>query len=268
MLPPAVAGIALLAALGPSGILGGALEDAGIQLTLRDRRRGRGAHVRGLAVLPAPGPGGIRGARPQLARRLAHARRVADARRSRASRSRPRAPGLVTGGALAFGRALGEFGATLMFAGSLAGHHPDRAARDLRALRDRLRRPRSRCRRCSSPSRPRSCSRSSSSRAMLSGTTETRLAVLAVTAEHRLGDLELDVALEVAAGECLALAGPSGAGKTQRAARRSPGLAGARARAASRAATASGSTSSAASTCRRRRAAAATCSRTTRCSRT
>ena len=30
-------------------------------------------------------------------------------------------PGLVTGGALAFGRALGEFGATLMFAGSLAG---------------------------------------------------------------------------------------------------------------------------------------------------
>jgi molybdate transport system permease protein len=27
----------------------------------------------------------------------------------------------VTGGALAFGRALGEFGATLMFAGSLAG---------------------------------------------------------------------------------------------------------------------------------------------------
>ncbi|MET0730254.1 MAG: molybdate ABC transporter permease subunit, partial [Solirubrobacterales bacterium] len=33
VLPPAVAGIALLAAVGPSGILGGALEDAGIQLT-------------------------------------------------------------------------------------------------------------------------------------------------------------------------------------------------------------------------------------------
>ena len=30
-------------------------------------------------------------------------------------------PGLVAGGALALGRALGEFGATLMFAGSLAG---------------------------------------------------------------------------------------------------------------------------------------------------
>jgi molybdate transport system ATP-binding protein len=38
--------------------------------------------------------------------------------------------------------------------------------------------------------------------------------MLSVSAEHRLGDLELDVALEVAAGECLALAGPSGAGKS------------------------------------------------------
>jgi molybdate transport system ATP-binding protein len=38
--------------------------------------------------------------------------------------------------------------------------------------------------------------------------------MLSVAAEARLGDLELDVALEVRAGECLALAGPSGAGKT------------------------------------------------------
>ncbi len=30
-------------------------------------------------------------------------------------------PGLVTGGALAWGRALGEFGATLIFAGSFQG---------------------------------------------------------------------------------------------------------------------------------------------------
>jgi molybdate transport system ATP-binding protein len=38
--------------------------------------------------------------------------------------------------------------------------------------------------------------------------------VLSVAAETTLGDLELDVALEVAAGECLAIAGPSGAGKS------------------------------------------------------
>jgi molybdate transport system ATP-binding protein len=38
--------------------------------------------------------------------------------------------------------------------------------------------------------------------------------VLRVEAQSRLGALALDVALECAAGECLALAGPSGAGKT------------------------------------------------------
>jgi molybdate transport system ATP-binding protein len=37
---------------------------------------------------------------------------------------------------------------------------------------------------------------------------------LRVEARTRLGDLELDLAVEVAGGECLALAGPSGAGKT------------------------------------------------------
>jgi molybdate transport system ATP-binding protein len=38
--------------------------------------------------------------------------------------------------------------------------------------------------------------------------------LLRVEARHRLGSLELDVALAVEPGECLALAGPSGAGKT------------------------------------------------------
>ena len=38
--------------------------------------------------------------------------------------------------------------------------------------------------------------------------------MLSVAAETELGELALDVALEVAAGECLALAGPSGAGKS------------------------------------------------------
>ena len=38
--------------------------------------------------------------------------------------------------------------------------------------------------------------------------------MLRVEARTRLGELELDVALEVRRGECLALAGPSGAGKT------------------------------------------------------
>jgi molybdate transport system ATP-binding protein len=38
--------------------------------------------------------------------------------------------------------------------------------------------------------------------------------VLALEARHRLGELRLELALEVPAGRCLAVAGPSGAGKT------------------------------------------------------
>jgi molybdate transport system permease protein len=109
VLPPAVAGIALLAAVGPSGILGGAIEDAGVRLTfeaspyyLRQAQAAFGA----------------------LDRSWLEASRTLGASPTRtfARVAIPTAaPGLLTGGALAFGRALGEFGATLMFAGSLAG---------------------------------------------------------------------------------------------------------------------------------------------------
>ena len=51
-------------------------------------------------------------------------------------------PGLVSGAVLAFARALGEFGATLTFAGSLAGRDPHAPAGDLPAARDRRRRGR------------------------------------------------------------------------------------------------------------------------------
>ncbi len=83
VLPPAVAGIALLAAVGPAGILGGTLEAFGVELALDDRGRGGGADVRRGAVLPAPGGRGVRGGRPHAARRLAHARRAARRARSR-----------------------------------------------------------------------------------------------------------------------------------------------------------------------------------------
>src|SRR5205807_10468620 len=56
--------------------------------------------------------------------------------------------------------------------------------------------------------RPRCCSRSSSSR------DRPRWAVLRAELVHAVGGIELDVHFDVPAGSCLALAGPSGAGKT------------------------------------------------------
>jgi molybdate transport system permease protein len=120
VLPPAVAGIALLAAVGPSGILGGAIEDAGVQLTFETA----GVVV---ALTFVASPYYLRQAQASfgaLDRSWLDASRTLGASPARtfARIAIPTAaPGLVTGGALAFGRALGEFGATLMFAGSLAG---------------------------------------------------------------------------------------------------------------------------------------------------
>jgi molybdate transport system permease protein len=120
VLPPAVAGIGLLAALGPNGVLGGALDDAGIQLVLRTA-----GVVVALVFVAAP----------FFLRQAQSAFEALDPTTLDASRTlgateartflRIAIPsarqGLLTGLALAWGRALGEFGATLMFAGSFRG---------------------------------------------------------------------------------------------------------------------------------------------------
>ena len=120
-MPPAVAGIALLAAFGPEGMLGGAIEDAGIRLVLETA-----GVVVALTFVAAPfylrqAQASFCGARPGPCSRLRA--RSAPARHAPSSPSRSRAPGpgSPTGLALAWGRALGEFGATLMFAGSFQG---------------------------------------------------------------------------------------------------------------------------------------------------
>ena len=120
VLPPAAAGIALLASLGPSGLLGGAIESTGARLVLETA-----GVIVALVFVSAPfylrqaqaafearepawlGPARTLGARG--ARTLA---RVAVAAAG---------AGRLAGLALAWGRALGEFGATLMFAGSFRG---------------------------------------------------------------------------------------------------------------------------------------------------
>ena len=120
VLPPAVAGIALLAAVGPAGILGGAVEAAGIELSLATA----GVVV---ALTFVASPFYVRQAMTAFAavdRTLLDASRTLGASEARGFMRVmiPVAlPGLAAGTALAFGRALGEFGATLMFAGSFQG---------------------------------------------------------------------------------------------------------------------------------------------------
>jgi len=120
VLPPAVAGIGLLAAFGPKGILGTALDDAGIQLVLETA-----GVVVALTFVAAPFY--LRQAQAAFAaidRDLIGAARTLGAGEARAF-WRVAIPcagaGISTGMALAWGRALGEFGATLMFAGSFQG---------------------------------------------------------------------------------------------------------------------------------------------------
>ncbi len=120
VLPPAVAGIGLLAALGPRGLLGGALRDLHVALVLQTAGVvvaltfvGAPLYIRqALAAFQAVDHALLEAARTLGSGEAATFMRVAI----------PVAlPGLAAGLALAWGRALGEFGATLMFAGSFQG---------------------------------------------------------------------------------------------------------------------------------------------------
>lgn len=120
VLPPAVAGIALLAALGPRGVLGGLVEGTGVGLVFETA-----GVVVALTFVAAPFfLSQAQAAFAGVDRRLLEASRTLGASEA-ATFVRvmipSAAPGLVSGIALAGGRALGEFGATLIFAGSLAG---------------------------------------------------------------------------------------------------------------------------------------------------
>jgi molybdate transport system permease protein len=120
VMPPAVAGIALLAAFGPHGILGGAVGGLGIELVFQTA-----GVVVALVFVSAP----------FFLRQAVAAFAAVDGRLLEAARTLGAGPfrafvtvavpsargGLAAGIALSWGRALGEFGATLLFAGSLQG---------------------------------------------------------------------------------------------------------------------------------------------------
>ncbi len=120
VLPPAVAGIGLLAAFGRRGLLGGELEAFGVSLPFT-----QAAVI--LAILFVASPFYVRQA---ISSFESVDREVLDAARTLGATPRrvfgrvalPMAwAGLSVGSALAFARGLGEFGATIMFAGSLPG---------------------------------------------------------------------------------------------------------------------------------------------------
>jgi molybdate transport system permease protein len=120
VLPPAVAGIALLAAFGRTGLLGGELDALGVQIPFT-----QAAVV--LAVAFVESPFYFRGA---IAAFEAVDGTLVDAARTLgAGPSRVflrvalplAAGGLGAASALALARGLGEFGATIIFAGSLQG---------------------------------------------------------------------------------------------------------------------------------------------------
>ena len=120
VLPPAVAGIALFAAFGRFGLLGGPLRALGIEIPFTQT-----AVVMALAFVSMPfyvrqAIAGFASLDPQL---LGASRTLGAGEARTFSRvAIPLArPSLTAGAILSFARALGEFGATIMFAGSLQG---------------------------------------------------------------------------------------------------------------------------------------------------
>ena len=120
VLPPAVAGIGLLAAFGRVGLLGSSLSALGIQLPFTQAAVvlavafvASPLYVRlAIAVFESVDPALIDASRTLGAGEARTFRRIA----------LPLARGgLAAGAALAFARGLGEFGATIMFAGSFQG---------------------------------------------------------------------------------------------------------------------------------------------------
>jgi molybdate transport system permease protein len=120
VIPPAVAGLSLLLVFGRNGTFGPLLRDAGIQLSFSTA-----AVV--MAQIFVASPFYVRAARGGLAtvdRQLEAASQTLGMGplRTFAFITIPlAAPSLVGGALLCWARALGEFGATIMFAGNLAG---------------------------------------------------------------------------------------------------------------------------------------------------
>jgi molybdate transport system permease protein len=120
VLPPVVSGLALLAALGRRGPIGALLDDAGLGVAFTTTAVVVAHTYVSLPFLVLSVEGGLRvaGTRGELAA----ATLGASPARTFSLVTLPQVAPAITGGALlALARSLGEFGATLTFAGSLQG---------------------------------------------------------------------------------------------------------------------------------------------------
>lgn len=120
VLPPVVGGIGLLAALGREGVVGRWLADVGVHLPFTTAGAIVAATFVALPLAILAMEAGLRGVdlRLETAASTLGASRWYTFRRVTLPMVRPQ---LVAGLVLAWARALGEFGATITFAGNLAG---------------------------------------------------------------------------------------------------------------------------------------------------
>lgn len=120
VVPPVVAGVGLLAAFGRNGMFGGALDVLGLRITFTPIAVVLAEAFVALPFLVLAVEAGIR----SIDRRYEEAARTLGASRGFVMRriTLPLlAPSLAAGLALAWARALGEFGATITFAGNIQG---------------------------------------------------------------------------------------------------------------------------------------------------
>lgn len=120
VLPPVVSGIALLYTFGRQGLLGRSLELAGIQIAFSTTAVVLAQTFVALPFLVVSLEGSLRsaGSRYEAVAATLGARPTTVLRRVTVPLV---LPGLASGAVLSFARSLGEFGATLTFAGSLQG---------------------------------------------------------------------------------------------------------------------------------------------------
>lgn len=120
VLPPVVGGIALLYALGRFGLVGQYLDRAGITLAFTTTAVVLAQTFVALPFLVLSVEGALRSA-GQGYERVAATLGAGPTRTLRTVTLPLVVPSLLAGGVLAFARALGEFGATITFAGNLPG---------------------------------------------------------------------------------------------------------------------------------------------------